>query len=120
MSRSRGDPRGRAPGPADDEARLFEGGLTRRFGDAYVHVPAFGNDNDQSGGPVALAAPEQGVERVRALSAPPMLMCGCRSPSQCHRRTGAALLADRLDRPVTHLCPPAERAQGDLFSGGPS
>jgi uncharacterized protein (DUF488 family) len=102
-------------GPQTTKPGFSTAALTRRFGDAFVHVPAFGNDN-RSVGPVALAVPERGVERVRALSAPPVLMCGCRSPAQCHRRTGAALLVDRQGGTVTPLRPPAERAQGDLFS----
>jgi uncharacterized protein (DUF488 family) len=42
--------------PQTTKPGFSKAALTRRFGDAYVHVPAFGNDNDQSGGPVALVA----------------------------------------------------------------
>jgi uncharacterized protein (DUF488 family) len=90
--------------------------LRSRFGDRYVHIPGFGNVNYE-GGPIELAQPEEGLDAIRALSRPPILMCGCTSPTQCHRSTVATLLAEQMDADVTHLRSPSERAQPDLFEG---
>ena len=88
--------------------------LEARFGDRYVHLPAFGNVNYQ-GGPIELADPEQGIQAIRELERPPVLMCGCRYPEHCHRSTVATLLANRLGGTVEHLRAPSERAQPGLF-----
>lgn len=88
--------------------------LEARFGNRYVHVPALGNDN-YKGGPIQIVDPERGRNEVRQLNHPPILMCGCASPQQCHRSTVATLLADQLGGTVKHLHPPTERVQLDLF-----
>jgi uncharacterized protein (DUF488 family) len=88
--------------------------LEARFDDRYVHLPAFGNVNYQSG-PIEQADPERGIQAIRNLERPPVLMCGCRQPEKCHRSTVAHLLADRLDGTVEHLRAPSERAQPGLF-----
>lgn len=88
--------------------------LDARFSDRYGHLTAFGNANYQ-GGPIELADPVRGIKAIQALERPPMLMCGCRHPEQCHRSAVASLLADRLDATVKHLRAPIERAQPGLF-----
>jgi uncharacterized protein (DUF488 family) len=88
--------------------------LEARLGDRYVHLPAFGNVNYQDG-PIDLADPERGVQTIRELERPPVLMCGCRHPERCHRSTVAALVADRLGGTVEHLRAPDERTQPGLF-----
>lgn len=92
--------------------------LDSRFGDRYVHLPAFGNVNYQDG-PIELAKPERGIDKIQALERPPVLMCGCRYPGPCHRSTVAALLTDRLGGTVEHLRTPSERAQPGLFDNPP-
>jgi hypothetical protein len=47
---------------------------------------------------------------------PPILMCGCLSPTRCPRSTVATLLNEQTGAPITHLRPPSERAQPDLFN----
>lgn len=93
--------------------------LETRFGERYLHLPAFGNVNYKEG-PIELAAPEQGLRAVRALDRSPVLMCGCRDPSSCHRSTVAQFLSDRLDAPIEHLRAPTERAQPGLFDDAPN
>jgi uncharacterized protein (DUF488 family) len=88
--------------------------LAARFNDRYVHLPAFGNVNYQDG-PIELADPERGLQALRKLERPPVLMCGCRAPERCHRSTVATLLSDRLGGTVEHLRAPNERAQPGLF-----
>lgn len=88
--------------------------LASRLGDRYLHVAALGNVNYEDG-PIELAQPEQGLETIRTLDRPPVLMCGCQSPAQCHRSTVAALIAERAGATVTHLRSPHERAQPRLF-----
>jgi len=90
--------------------------LNTRFGDRYVHLPAFGNVNYKEG-PIELSDPEKGLRTVEALGRPPVLMCGCQSPTHCHRSNVAQILANRLNGSigVEHLRAPSERAQPDLF-----
>jgi uncharacterized protein (DUF488 family) len=88
--------------------------LQARFGARYVHLSAFGNVNYQEG-PIELADPDRGVQAIRALERPPVLMCGCRSPNSCHRSAVARLLTDRLGGQVEHLRAPSERTQPGLF-----
>lgn len=95
--------------PGFDEAEL-----NARFSERYVHVPAFGNDN-YKGGSVQLVDPERGIDEIRREDRPPILMCGCQFPKQCHRSVVATLLADRLGGVVEHLRSPGERVQLELF-----
>lgn len=88
--------------------------LKGRFGDRYVHLPAFGNINYQEG-PIELVNPEEGLETARELERPPLFLCGCRSPAECHRSTVARFVSDRLGRPIEHLQAPSERDQHSLF-----
>ena len=88
--------------------------LQARFADRYVHLPAFGNVNYKDG-PIELAAPDEGLQQIRALDRPPILMCGCQHPERCHRSVVAQRIADDLGGPIEHLQPPRERAQPDLF-----
>jgi uncharacterized protein (DUF488 family) len=88
--------------------------LEARFGDRYVHLPAFGNVNYKDG-PVELADPEQGLTTLQGVQRPPVLMCGCQHPEQCHRSTVSRLVADQNGASVTHLRAPSERAQPGLF-----
>lgn len=88
--------------------------LRDRFGSRYRHVPGFGNVN-YDGGPIKLAAPERGMSTVQEHAFPLILMCGCQSPSQCHRSTVATLLRPQFDGSPTHLRAPTERAQPGLF-----
>ncbi len=88
--------------------------LSARFGDRYLHVPAFGNVNYKDG-PIEIARPEQGIEKMQGLERSPILMCGCQSPRTCHRSVIAELLADRTGASITHLRSPSERAEPTLF-----
>jgi uncharacterized protein (DUF488 family) len=88
--------------------------INRLGGDRYRHIPGFGNIN-YTGGPVELAAPEDGIDQIRARGGPVVLMCGCASPAQCHRRAVAELLCERMGGSPTHLRAPSERDQPDLF-----
>lgn len=88
--------------------------LIDRFGDRYDHVPGFGNLNYR-GGPLELAAPDDGLEQIRARALPVVLMCGCASPARCHRQVVAELLCEHIGGSSTDLRAPSERAQPDLF-----
>lgn len=88
--------------------------LRSRFGPQYHHLPAFGNVNYQ-GGPLELADPDAGLQAVQHLSAPLILLCGCKAPSACHRASEAERIAHRYGGTVEHLQSPEERAQPNLF-----
>ena len=89
-------------------------GLRSRFGPQYQHLPAFGNVNYQ-GGPVELADPGAGLQAVQHLSAPLILLCGCKAPSVCHRSDVAERIVHHYGGTIEHLQSPAGRAQPDLF-----
>jgi hypothetical protein len=65
------------------------------LGTRYAHVPALGNRNYKTGPPVCLSDPDRGVSFVQTMLAqgPVILLCGCRSATECHRSTVARLLA---------------------------
>lgn len=88
--------------------------LADRLGPRYAHVPEFGNVNYKDG-PVELAAPDDGIDRIRTGGLPVVLMCGCASPAACHRQTVAELLCHRMGGTPTHLRAPDDGAQPDLF-----
>ena len=88
--------------------------LAARLDDRYAHIPALGNVN-YKGGPVELAAPDDGIEQICARGLPVVLMCGCASPATCHRRPVAELLGERVGGSTTDLRAPSEEAQPNLF-----
>jgi hypothetical protein len=88
--------------------------LRSRFGPQYQHLPAFGNVNYQEG-PVELADPEACLRAVQRLSAPLILLCGCKAPSACHRTDVAERIVDHYGGTIEHLQSPEERAQPGLF-----
>lgn len=88
--------------------------LHERIGARYKHLPAFGNVNYQ-GGDVKLSDPELGLQQLRALDGPFVLMCGCKHPDQCHRSVVADFIAERERASIQHLQAPVERSQPDLF-----
>jgi hypothetical protein len=74
--------------------------LERRYGERYVHVPAFSNVHYRSPGqPIQLVDPEAGVRwaipllhQGRSL----VLLCVCKNEEQCHRKLVFGLLTQRL------------------------
>lgn len=95
------------PGFTQDE-------LKNRFGSKYQHVEAFGNVN-YKGEQITLVDPERGLQHLRSLEGPFVLMCGCKRPEQCHRSEVAEFLSARDRGSIRHLQAPSERAQKDLF-----
>lgn len=82
-------PRSRVPqwrGPA----------LRAALGRRYVGLPSLGNLNYRSGGPIAIATPEEGLSDLATLAAeyPVVLLCRCPDPETCHRSTVAQMAQD--------------------------
>jgi uncharacterized protein (DUF488 family) len=80
--------------------------LRRRLGADYHYCHALGNRNyKQSGAPIVLFAPAEGLRQLRPILAvrPVILLCACREWEQCHRRVAAEYLAGVLDLEVEHL-----------------
>jgi uncharacterized protein (DUF488 family) len=79
--------------------------LVERFGERYVHLPAFGNKNYKSGGAIVLADPDAGLRATTALmvSKPVVLMCACRNVDTCHRKTAAEFISTMTGVSVRHL-----------------
>lgn len=70
--------------------------LSALLKDRYRWLPAFGNINYKNGGPVRLAAPDEGVATVKELIAQGrtvVLMCVCKDLQHCHRRHAAEIIA---------------------------
>ena len=82
--------------------------LFEYFGPArYLHCPALGNLNYNTGGEIKLQAPAAGVAIVqRQLDiGSVVLLCGCRDVEACHRKVAAQLLHEALGATVVHLEP---------------
>lgn len=79
--------------------------LGQRLAEAYMHVPAFGNLNYASGGPITLKNPQQGIRQVAPLLVhwPVILMCGCKNVATCHRSVVADLLHKETGTPAVHI-----------------
>ena len=73
----------------------------------YLHVPALGNLNYNTGGPIALQASVAGIrivgEQLERRNV--VLLCGCRDLTTCHRKVAAELLREALGAPIVHLEP---------------
>jgi uncharacterized protein (DUF488 family) len=89
--------------------------LAALLGAAYRHLPALGNRNAFTGGPVALNDPERALQPIAALleRGPVALLCGCADPQRCHRSVAAAFLAERLGALVEHIPTPERLARPD-------
>jgi uncharacterized protein (DUF488 family) len=89
--------------------------LAALMGAAYRHLPALGNRNAFTGGPVALNDPERALQPIAALleRGPVGLRCGCADPQRCHRSVAAEFLAERLRAEVEHILAPERPARPD-------
>jgi len=89
--------------------------LAALMGAAYRHLPALGNRNAFTGGPVALNDPERALQPIAALlkRGPVALLCGCADPQRCHRSVAAEFLAERLGAEVEHILAPERPARPD-------
>jgi uncharacterized protein (DUF488 family) len=89
--------------------------LAALMGAAYRHLPALGNRNAFTGGPVALNDPERAIQPIAALleRGPVVLLCGCADPQRCHRSVAAEFLAKRLGAEVEHILAPERPARPD-------
>lgn len=86
--------------------------LSRRLGDDYLHVGAFGNVN-YKGGPIEIVDYERGRALVEASERPVILMCVCGDPTHCHRTVVAEMLrADGFE--VSELGKSSAPAGGQL------
>lgn len=93
--------------PRSRVAEWNGGRLKALLGARYVHVPALGNINYKSDGPITLADPEAGIKTVAALleRGPVVLLCACADVTTCHRRVAAELISQATDAPIQHLTP---------------
>lgn len=89
--------------------------LAALMGAAYRHLPALGNRNAFTGGPVALNDPERAIQPIATLleRGPVALLCGCADPQRCHRSVAAAFLAERFGAEVEHILAPERPARPD-------
>ena len=88
--------------------------LQSRFSARYAWIEDLGNTIYRNGGQVVLAAPERGIERLRATvqeGLQPLLLCACESVADCHRTVVAAQLGTRFGWDVVHLV----RSEQSLF-----
>jgi uncharacterized protein (DUF488 family) len=89
--------------------------MARLLGQHYQHVPALGNINYKSGGPVEINMPQVGVPQVMAILAArsAILLCACPDHETCHRSIVAGLVQAMCHCEVIHL------GKEDLRSGTP-
>ena len=88
--------------------------FSRLLGERYYWLSDFGNVNYKSGGPIAIADFDKGVERLGPLQnagKAVVLLCGCPDVNVCHRKVLAERLAKRWDAEVEHVAPPPKPAK---------
>ena len=88
--------------------------FSRLMGERYYWLSDFGNVNYKSGGPIAIADFDKGVERLGPLQTAGrsvVLMCGCPDVSVCHRKVLAERLAQRWGAEVEHVAAPPKTAK---------
>lgn len=104
--------------PHSSKPGFAKAALESRFRSRYFHVPGFGNTNYAEGS-IKLADPEEGLQTVAELSFPLILMCGCQSPTECHRSHVARYIADHFNADIIHLRAPGETENAPLFDDNP-
>lgn len=101
-------------GGADLQAALEASGVS------YVHLPALGNPNAGTGGPLALAHPDRGIPwLLQCLKRQPVVvLCQCPDWRSCHRSLiVAAVQAAAPGIAIAHLePPPPATAPGELLA----
>ena len=88
--------------------------FSRLLGERYYWLSDFGNVNYKSGGPIAIADFDKGVERLgplRTAGRAVVLVCGCPDVNVCHRKVLAERLAKRWGAEVEHVAPPPKPAK---------
>ena len=73
--------------------------LESRFGEAYVHVRALGNEN-YKGGPIVIKDHHLGLAILEAMMEEgfdPVLLCSCEDYHECHRKTIVELLEQEME-----------------------
>jgi uncharacterized protein (DUF488 family) len=71
----------------------------------YLHLREFGNQNYKTSGPIQLANPALGMEKLRLIlrKRPVILLCACRDWRACHRRQAAEYIQKATGAEVEHL-----------------
>jgi len=79
--------------------------LRRLLSERYVHFGELGNINYKNGGPIMLANPGAGIDRLAVLLAngPAIILCGCQDHRECHRAVVADLMAKSYGATIKHL-----------------
>lgn len=93
--------------PRSRRPEWTRGRLQALLGQRYLHLPALGNVNYKSQGPVQLADPEVGIALAAQYleNQPVLLLCACRDVATCHRKVAAELLAQATGAEVIHWSP---------------
>ena len=83
--------------------------ILQASGLAYTHLPQLGNVN-YKGGPIALKDPTAGLPKLQDMAAQAWatggavcILCACRRPEGCHRRTVTDTLQSSFDVEVIDL-----------------
>lgn len=93
--------------PRSRDPQWRQKNLQAVFGQRYVHVEAFGNENFR-GGAIRLHDAVQGVKIVAAMleTNPVALCCVCPGdPTRCHRSLAARLISEATGAAIIHLTP---------------
>lgn len=79
--------------------------LARLFGQRYEHLPALGNVNYKSGGPIEINMPTVGVQQVVSIltGQSVILLCVCPDVETCHRKIVAEMVKAAYVCEVIHL-----------------
>jgi uncharacterized protein (DUF488 family) len=79
--------------------------LQNLLGQQYQHLPALGNINYKSGGPIEINLPKVGTQQVVSILAgqAAILLCACPDVETCHRRIVAEMVQAACGCEVIHL-----------------
>jgi uncharacterized protein (DUF488 family) len=90
--------------------------LARLLGQRYQHLPALGNVNYKTAGPIEINLPKVGTQQMISIlnDQAAILLCACPDVSTCHRKIVAEMVQAACGCEVIHL------AKGDLASDDPA
>jgi uncharacterized protein (DUF488 family) len=90
--------------PYSQDYKWRQKSLEQYFGDKYLYIKEFGNENYKIGS-IKVKDPVTGLAKIQNVieKQPVLLMCACYLHEKCHRSVVANIVAERFNLEIEHL-----------------